>query len=131
MYEEAKKKIKEEIKANEDNDFVKVIGEYVLKNIEVNKATAKGIVSGKKTIDECCKVMKEEAEKRIKQRKGHQCVVLSDEEGFALVRKYFELEGVQTEIEERLKEVEEVVIKESATEKLEHSEFNVSLEDFM
>ena len=51
---------------------------------------------------------------------------MEDEEVFELVRKYYEFDGVQTQITEEVKE-------ETPREKdnVIYADFNVSLEDFM
>ena len=121
MYEEAKKKLREEIGKASD-PYTKIVGEYVLKNIEVNKKTAELITEGKKSLEVSLKVVKAVARKKA----VNGCAVMEDEEVFELVRKYYEFDGVQTQITEEVKE-------ETPREKdnVIYEDFNVSLEDFM
>lgn len=121
MYEEAKKKLREEIGKASD-PYTKIVGEYVLKNIEVNKQTAELITEGKKSLEGSMKVVKAVA----REKAVNGCAVMEDEEVFKLVRKYYEFDGVQTQITEEVKE-------ETPREKdnVIYEDFNVSLEDFM
>lgn len=121
MYEEAKKKLREEIGKASD-PYTKIVGEYVLKNIEVNKQTAELIAEGKKSLEGSMKVVKSVA----REKAVNGCAVMEDEEVFKLVRKYYEFDGVQTQITEE--------VKEEAPRKNDnviYSDFNVSLEDFL
>lgn len=93
MIDKAKEKIKEEI-AKSNNVSIKVIGEYLLKQIEVNKSAAEKIVDGQKTIEGSLQAMAKEAKKVAV--KGS--AVLTDEEGFKIVSKYYGFEGVQQEL---------------------------------
>ena len=52
--------------------------------------------------------------------------VMEDEEVFKLVRKYYEFDGVQTQITEEVKEE-----KKRKKDNVIYADFNVSLEDFM
>lgn len=87
MLTEAKKKINDEI-VRGDNPYVKVVGEFLLKQLEKNPAAAEKILAENKTIMKSLDVMKKEAKKN----KVGDCAVLTDEEGFAIVLDYFEIE---------------------------------------
>lgn len=91
VIEKAIAKIKTEMKKN---GYAKVIGEHLLKHIEVNKETAKEIVEGKKSLMGSLGEMRKAAEKV----KEGNVAVLTDEEGFKIVDKYFNLVGTQEEI---------------------------------
>lgn len=93
MIEKAIEKIKAEIEKNKDQ-HIQVIGNYLLKQIEINKAAATAIVQDGKTILESVKEMRKVAEKRA----VNGCGILTDAEGFEIVRKYFGFEAVQDEI---------------------------------
>lgn len=95
VIQQAIEKIKEEMEKDK-NPYTTVIGNYVLKNIEVNKPSAEKIVEGKKNISGSLEAMKKEAQKVAKNGVG----ILTDEEGFAIVAKYFEFEGVQSSVED-------------------------------
>lgn len=121
MYEEAKKQLREEMEKSKD-PYIKVIGEYILQNIEVNKKTAELIVEGKKSLEDSMKVVKAVA----REKAVNGCAVMEDEEVFKLVRKYYEFDGVQTQI---AAEVREETPKKK--DNVIYPEFNVSLEDFL
>lgn len=95
VIQQAIEKIKEEMEKDK-NPYTTVIGNYVLKNIEVNKPSAEKIVECKKTISGSLEAMKKEAQKVAKNGVG----ILTDEEGFAIVAKYFEFEGVQSSVDD-------------------------------
>ena len=93
MIEKAIEKIKAEMEKNKDQ-HIQVIGNYLLKQIEINKAAATAIVQDGKTILESVKEMRKVVEKRA----VNGCGILTDSEGFEIVRKYFGFEAVQDEI---------------------------------
>lgn len=86
-------KLQNEIDANKSNSYVKVVGQFLLKHLETNPAAAEKIVAEGKTIKGSLKEMKEAARKN--QSDG--CGVLTDQEGFEVVLKYFGIEpaGIQ------------------------------------
>lgn len=93
MIEKAIEKIKAEMDKGK-GAYIKVIGKYVLRHIEINKKAAEKIASGEKTLKGSIEAMRKEAEKNKSDNVG----VLTDEEGFRIVRKYFEFEAIQDEI---------------------------------
>jgi len=117
MVEKAKEIIKEEMKKNA---YTKVIGEYVLKHIEVNKSAAEKIVSLEKTITLSLDEMKNEAKKIA----INGCGMLSDEEAFKIVAKYFEFDAIQeVAFPDTVAKVEEV-IKEKPKKRSFHVDIN-------
>lgn len=126
MIERAKSKIKEEMTNNCD-PYIQVVGKYILNNIEINKVAAKNIVEGKKSIKASLEAMRKEAEKK---RVGN-CAVLTDEEGFKIIRTYFEFEATQDKILrvefDRVKE-ENSIARDDVKEKIK---FNVSIDDLL
>ena len=106
MIQKATEKIKSEMESNKDSS-IQVIGEFLLKQIEININAAKAIVKEGKTIKGSMEYMRNEAEKKVKEKKGVQMVALSPEEGFRIVMKYFGFEAVQDKIiEYELQEIE-------------------------
>lgn len=89
MKEQVIAKIKAEMKTD-TSPYVQVIGEMLLKHINAHPADAEKILSDDKTISKSLDAMKSEA--RINQKNG--CAVLTDEEGFSIVLKYF---GIDTQ----------------------------------
>lgn len=80
-------KIRDEMAENDKHTYVQVIGDYLLRYLEQHPDSAKKILAKDKTIKGSLGAMKAEAQKN--QIDG--CGVLTDEEGYALVRKYFGL----------------------------------------
>lgn len=84
MMEKALLKIRKEMEENKDQ-YVKVIGDYLINYINKNPDTANSFCAEGKTIKGSIAVMKEEARK---QQKGG-VAVLTDEEGFKIILDYF------------------------------------------
>ena len=126
MIERAIEKIKAEM-GKENNAYVKIIGEYLLKQIEINKNAAEKIVNGDKTIKGSLTEMSKEAKKN--QMAGF--AILTDAEGFKIVSKYFEFEAVQDKILEvevnQLKEDHEI----EEVKKKEDIDFGVNLDELL
>lgn len=105
MIEKAIEKIKAEMEKNKA-PHIQVVGNYLLKQIEINKAAATAIVKEGKTIKGSVENMQKEAKKNAVNGYG----VLTDAEGFEIVRKYFGFEAVQDEIMEvKVQEIKEEI----------------------
>lgn len=89
MIENARKKIMDEM-SKEKSPYIQVIGNYLLRYLEQNPGVAAAILNQEKSIKQSMEEMKRVAEKN----KVGNCAVLTDEEGFAVVLKYF---GIQEE----------------------------------
>ena len=108
MINQAIEKIKAEMEENK-NPYTEIIGNYVIQQIQVNPQVATGSLEA----------MRKEASK-VKQ--GN-VAVLTDEQGFKIIRDYFGFENIQTNIHEQ------VPIK--VTKEVKDDDFNVSLNDFI
>lgn len=117
MIEKAKNKIIEEINKNKDDDYVQVVGDFLLKQIEINEDAARIIATGGKNIKDSLKYMENEAKNRAN---GRRCVCINPVEGFRIIMKYFGVEGIQSNIEN-------FAIQEEKQEE----EFNVDLNSFI
>jgi hypothetical protein len=117
MKEEAAIKINEEIK-KEKNPYVQVVGQFLLQHLEKSPQDAENILTQDKTILKSLDAMKKEAEKK----KVGNCAVLSDAEGFAVVLKYFGIDGQAV--------VPEAPVSVATTSKTS-SDFDVKLDDFL
>lgn len=84
MLAEAKKKLQDEM-AKSNNSYVNVVGSFLLNHIESHPEEAEKIMQDGKTVAGSLDSMKKEAESR----KVDGCAVLTDQEGFAIVLKYF------------------------------------------
>lgn len=90
VLENAKAKLRNEMGQNKNNTYIQVVGEFLLQYVESNPGAAERIMSTDKTIEKSLEVMRNEASKK----KVGNCAVLTDQEGFAVVLKYFGIDGV-------------------------------------
>jgi hypothetical protein len=89
MLNKAIEKLRTEIDSNKSNPYIQVVGEFLLQDLQANPNNAEKILQEGKTIGKSLNEMKKVAEKK----KVGNCAVLTDQEGFATVLKYFEIEG--------------------------------------
>jgi len=80
----AKEKLQAEIEQS-NNESIKVIGEYLIKELSINTELAEIIAKSDKTIAKSLDAMKHEASK---QKVGNMAVLTQDE-GFSIVLKYY------------------------------------------
>jgi len=92
MLEQAKSKLKTEMDGNKNNLYIQVVGQFLLDHLNSNPGAAGKILAEGKTIAKSLDDMKAEARKH--QVNG--CGVLPDQEGFAVVLKYFDVAGTTT-----------------------------------
>lgn len=124
MLEKAIEKIKDEMSKNK-NPYMKIIGNYVLSQIEVNNSPVhENIVDGSKTLNGSLKAMETEAKKKAVNNVG----ILTDEEGLAIVAKYFGFEATQISADEAIVNSNVECRKQANKPKVD---FNVSLDDFL
>ncbi|MEG2289944.1 MAG: Cas9 inhibitor AcrIIA9 family protein [Clostridium sp.] len=114
-------KINQEIK-KENSEFVRVIGAFLINLIKNNEEAAKMIMNQDKTIMGSLNEMSKEAKKKAV--KG--CAMLSDEEGFGIVLKYY---GITQEVEKEVNSSNKVI---SINEyKKESKELDINLDDLL
>lgn len=82
-------KLQTEIGKSKRNSYVQVIGNFLLEHLRACPESAEKILNPEKTITKSLDAMRTEARKN--QVGG--CAVLTDAEGFAVVLKYYEIEG--------------------------------------
>lgn len=82
------KKIQEEMEKN-NNPYIQAIGTFLLQHLKTNPVAADKIMTAEKTILKSLDEMKKVAEKK----KVGNCAVLTDQEGFEIVLKYFGIDG--------------------------------------
>lgn len=82
------KKLQDEMK-KANNPYVTLIGQYLLDHLKANLADSDKIANKDKSIQGSLDAMRKVAEKK----KVGNMAVLSDEEGFAVVCKYFGIKG--------------------------------------
>lgn len=103
---EAEKKIRDEME-REKSSYVQVVSNFLLEQINKNPEAVKRILAEEnkdKTIKKSINEMRKEAEKN----KVNGCAVLTDEEGFAVVLKYYGISDTYTPIPDRAKIAKEV-----------------------
>lgn len=135
MIERAIERIKREMKQKKDNSYIQAIGDYLLKQVEINRDAAEKICNGTKTIEKSLK----EVEKVAKKKAVAGCAVLSDNEVFKIVREYYQFEAVQdkfiqVEVEEIKEQIQEGVNEERVKEKKEDSktdDFSINFDDYL
>ncbi|MEN6325818.1 MAG: hypothetical protein ABFD18_06390 [Syntrophomonas sp.] len=89
MLEQAINKIKTEMDKNKNDSYIQVIGEFLLQQLKVNPVAADKIMAADKTIAKSIDAMATEARKKAKGNRA----MLTDAEGYAIVLKYFGIEG--------------------------------------
>ena len=122
MLNEAIKKIKDEMDKN-NNPYIKVVGEFLLQHLNTNPEAAEKVLDKEKSIIKSLDEMRKAAEKK----KVGNCAVLTDEEGFEIVLKYFGIKGSAGAIQIPVKET---IIKAEAKEH-KGIDFDVKLDDFL
>lgn len=135
MIEKAIERIKLEMKQKKDNSYIQAIGDYLLKQVEINRDAAEKICNGTKTIEKSLK----EVEKVARKKAVSGCAVLSDSEVFKIVREYYQFEAVQdkfiqVEVDEIKEQIQEEVKREKVQEKKESKEiddFSINFDDYL
>lgn len=135
MIERAIEKIKKEMQDKKANSYIQAIGDYLLKQVEINRDAAEKICNGTKTIEKSLK----EVEKIAKKKAVAGCAVLSDSEVFKIVREYYQFEAVQdkfiqVEVDEIKEQIQEEVKEEKIQEKKESKEiddFSINFDDYL
>ena len=135
MIERAIKKIKSEMEQKKNNLYIQAIGDYLLKQVEINRNAAEKICNEKKSIEKSHK----EVEKVARKKAVAGCAVLSDNEVFKIVREYYQFEAVQdkfiqVEVEEIKEQIQEGVNEERVKEKKEDSktdDFSINFDDYL
>lgn len=129
MIEKAIEKIKAEMERKKNNSYIQAIGDFLLKQVEINRDAAEKIASGDKTIEKSLK----EVEKVAKTKVVNGCAVMADSEVFGVVKKYYNFEAVQDKfIQVEVEEIHEQIHEEDKTEsKVIATDFSTSLDDYL
>ncbi|MBB6218208.1 hypothetical protein HNQ80_004348 [Anaerosolibacter carboniphilus] len=125
MLEKAISKLRTEMGQNNANPYIQVVGQFLLSHLESNPDTAEKIMNSEKTIAKSLSEMEKEAKKK----KVGNCAVLTDQEGFGIVLKYFGIEGQVVNRPIEIKAVEANMAEPTA--KKATTDFDVKLEDFL
>jgi len=119
MLNKAIEKLKAEMKQNNNNAYIQVVGEFLLQHLEVNPGAAEMILQNEKTIGKSLNEMKKVAESK----KVGNCAVITDNEGFTIVFKYFDIKDTPVIISKSKINTPEI--------KPKNVDFNISLEDLL
>lgn len=123
MVTEAVKKIKEEMGKN-NNPYVQVIGAFLIQHVEANPGAAEKVLDNGKSIIKSLDEMKKVAAKKA----IGGVTVLTDQEGFEVILKYFGIETEPSSVKAIITEKPKPV---TVMEKKKSIDFDVNLEDFI
>lgn len=118
MLDKAIEKIKKEMDQNKGNSYIQVVGEFLLQQLDANPGIAENISADDKTIAKSLDAMRKVA---AGEKTGNYAV-LTPQEGFEIVLKYFD---ITAEVKES------PVIKENNQPKKKETAFDVRLEDLL
>lgn len=129
MKEKAIEKIKKEMDKNIGNLYIQVIGDYLLKQIELNKEAMKKICAEKNSIGKSIK----EIEKLARKITANGNLEISENGLFKIIREYYKFEAVQEkflalEMGEILQELEEEESNKRVN--VESETFNFNIDDY-
>ncbi|MEC0370863.1 Cas9 inhibitor AcrIIA9 family protein [Paenibacillus chibensis] len=116
--QEAINKLQSEMDGKESNDYIKLIGNFLIQHIQANPAAAEKVLAADKTIAKSLAEMAQEARKKVS---VGGMTMLTDQEGYSVVLKYFGIEDAL------------IMIQTNPTAPNENSEnkFDVSLDDLL
>lgn len=89
MHKEAVLKLRNEIEQSKNNPYVQVVGSFLLDHLEHNPQDAEKIM----TVDKTTTKSLDEMQKAAAKKKVGICAVLTDQEGFGIVLKYFGIDS--------------------------------------
>lgn len=120
----AKAKLQSEMTQNTTNSYIQVVGGFLLQHLTENPQDAEKILTADKTIGKSLKEMENAARKK----KVDNCALLTDQEGFAIVLKYFGITTAPTTARAAAPIADNLDQPIAAPTKTETC-FNVNLED--
>ena len=91
MLEQAIAKVRTEMTQEATNSYIQVVGEFLLQHLSSNQAAAEMIMNADKSIGKSLDEMRKVAGKK---KKIGNCTVLTDQEAFSVVLKYFGIDSV-------------------------------------
>jgi hypothetical protein len=126
MIKDAINKINSEISQNKNNPYFQVVGEFLLQHLNACPESAEKILTEGKTIGKSLDEMRKAAEKK----KVGNCAVLTDQEGFAIVFKYYDI-NENAPISFPIVKEAPAPVATKTSEKKASIDFDVSLDDFL
>jgi len=88
MVKDAIAKLRNEMAQNNSNPYIQVVGEYLINHLNSNPEAAEKILNTDKTVGKSL----EEMRKAASGKKVGGVAVLTDQEGFDIVLKYFDID---------------------------------------
>lgn len=125
MLDKAIGKIKNEMDQNRSNQYIQVVGEFLLQHLQANPGEASKVMKEGKTIGNSLGAMRKVAEGK----KVGNYAMLTPQEGFGAVLKFFNFEGEPVVIDPPQNVVNKVEIVRAAEKK--NTGFSVSLDDLL
>ena len=123
MPTKAIEKIQSEMTKDNTNSYIQAVGEFLLQHLAENPQDAERILTKDKTIEKSLEEMRKVAQKK----KSGNCAVLTDQEGFAVVLKYFGIDTKPSEyVSKPIKNVTERVKSNYYS-----NDFDIKLEDLL
>ena len=118
MPAKAIEKLNAEMTQNNTKPYIQLIGGFLLQHLDKNPLDAEKILVADKTISKSFDEMRKAAEKK----KVGNCAVLTDQEGFAIVLKYFGIGGGAPAV---------ILAPATVDAKPKTNDFNINLEDLL
>lgn len=127
--EETEEEPEKEEEPKELTGFAKICKEYLTEQAKTDEELAKSIVYEDEAFSKCAKWIEEEVKKSITNRHGYQVGVLSDEDGYTMMKEFFtdgvylvKIEEEKEKAEQDKKKAEEKAKKEALRKAKEEEE---------
>lgn len=121
MLDKAISKIKTEMERNSKSTYIKVVGNFLLQHLEAHPEAAESILTEGKTLKGSLTEMRKVAEKQ----KDGAVAILTDEEGYTVVLKYF---GIKADLPPVPASIKPTPVP---APEIKHDVFDVKLEDLL
>lgn len=125
MLQKAIEKVKSEMDQNKNNPYIQAVGDFLLQYLNTNPRDAEKVINSEKAIEKSLGEMRKAAEKK----KVGNYAVLTGQEGFDIVLKYFGIEGYGTSYIST--PASGAVLKPEVPECKPKVDFDIKLEDLL
>ena len=127
MIEKAIEKIQSEIDENKNNPYVHVVGGFLINHLDKSPQDAEKIMAQDKTLIKSLDEMRNAASKK----KVGNCAVLTDQEAFSIVFKYYGIESAVTIPVPATAVTRNTITVTTPKPKSKMVDFDVNLDDFI
>jgi len=124
MLEKAIKKLKAEIDGSKNNSNIQAVGKFMLHYLELCPEASEQVLKEGKTL----KGSIDEMKKIAKTKAVDGCGMITDNEGFGIVLKYFDIKRIVSEVTQNPIEVVKDTVAPIAQNKKSDIDFNVELD---